>query len=231
MENINFTKQEDGQWMADFTSKGKCVVQVDNGTADELLLFRHMPDMEPSRYDRMDFEPRRRIFDLDVPAGMMIRIISKTPVVVARMALVQQSPSAGTPGADGHTPVLEIGTVSPSKPALPPRPSYPPMERTRAATRSTNLASAFPAARLEHRARRASQAHKVPKARPGPTVRTAHRERRERKDRREPQVRPEPKLPPSSSPSTGPPSPVRPISPTAPPPRSRAPTPPPLSCN
>lgn len=79
MENISFTKQEDGQWMADFTSKGKCVVQVDNGTADELLLFRHMPDMEPSRYDRMDFEPRRRIFDLDVPAGMMIRIISKTP--------------------------------------------------------------------------------------------------------------------------------------------------------
>ena len=112
MENITFTKQEDGQWMADFTSKGKCVVQVDNSTADELLLFRHMPDMEPSRYDRMDFEPRRRIFDLDVPAGMMIRIISKTPVAAARMALVQQSPSAGTPGADGHTPVLEIGTVS-----------------------------------------------------------------------------------------------------------------------
>lgn len=112
MENITFTKQEDGQWMADFASKGKCVVQVDNGTADELLLFRHMPDMEPSRYDRMDFEPRRRIFDLDVPAGMMIRIISKTPVAAARMALVQQSPSAGTPGAGGHTPVLEIGTVS-----------------------------------------------------------------------------------------------------------------------
>ena len=112
MENITFTKQEDGQWMADFTSKGKCVVQVDNGTADELLLFRHMPDMEPSRYDRMDFEPRRRIFDLDVPAGMMIRIISKTPVAAARMALVLQSSSAGTPGADGQTPVLEIGTVS-----------------------------------------------------------------------------------------------------------------------
>lgn len=98
MKDIEFT-EKDGLYVADFVSEGKCVIQVDNGTTDELVLFRHMPDMEPSAYDKLDFEPRKRVFDLDVPAGMMIRIVSRTEVKAAKMVVVS------CPGGDGGSPI------------------------------------------------------------------------------------------------------------------------------
>lgn len=94
MENITFT-QKDGVYVADFASKGKCIIQVDNGTTDELLVYRYMPDMEPSSYDRLKVREFSRIIDLDVPAGMMIRIVSKTNVKAAKMVVVEQQSSGG----------------------------------------------------------------------------------------------------------------------------------------
>ena len=84
MENITFT-QKDGVYVADFESKGKCVIQVDNGTADELLVYRYMPSMEPSAYDRLKVREFSRIIELDVPAGMMIRIVSKRITEIVRI--------------------------------------------------------------------------------------------------------------------------------------------------
>lgn len=115
MENISF-QEKNGLYVADFTSKGKCVIQVDNGTVDGLIFYRHMPDMEPSSYDRIDFPPHRRVFDLDVPAGMMIRIISKTAVKAAKMVVVQQggsvvggsSVTSATATVDGNTGTPEV---------------------------------------------------------------------------------------------------------------------------
>lgn len=94
MKNIEFI-EKGGSYVADFVSEGKCVVQIDNGTVDRLALYRHMPDMEPSYYDRLDFDCRKRVFDLDVPAGMMVRIISRTAVKAAKMALVQPYGGSG----------------------------------------------------------------------------------------------------------------------------------------
>lgn len=97
MENISF-QEKDGLYIADFASKGKCVIQVDNGTVDDLIIYRHMPEMEPSSYDQLDIDCRKRVIDLDVPSEMMIRIISKTPVKAAKMIVVQgQSSGGGTP--------------------------------------------------------------------------------------------------------------------------------------
>lgn len=97
MKDIEFA-EKNGRYVADFVSEGKCVIQVDNGTVDDLILYRHMPDMEPNAYDKMDFEPRKRVFDLDVPAGMMIRIVSRTSVKAAKMVLAAQSGSvSGSP--------------------------------------------------------------------------------------------------------------------------------------
>ena len=92
MENISFQEKK-GLYVADFASKGKCVIQVDNGTVDDLIIYRHMPDMEPSSYDRLVIDSRKRVIDLDVPAGMMIRIISKTSVKAAKMVVVQEQSS------------------------------------------------------------------------------------------------------------------------------------------
>lgn len=113
MENISF-QEKNGLYVADFTSKGKCVIQVDNGTVDGLIFYRHMPDMEPSSYDRIDFPPHRRVFDLDVPAGMMIRIISKTPVKAAKMVVVQeQSSESGGSSITGATATVDANTGTP----------------------------------------------------------------------------------------------------------------------
>ena len=89
MENISF-QEKGGLYVADFASKGKCVIQVDNGTVDDLIIYRHMPGMEPNSYDQLDIDCRKRVFDLDVPAEMMIRIISKTYVKAAKMVVVQE---------------------------------------------------------------------------------------------------------------------------------------------
>lgn len=101
MENIIFT-QKDGVYVADFASKGKCVIQVDNGTTDELLVYRYMPDMEPSAYDKLRIRKSARVIDLDVPEGMMIRIVSKTNVKAAKMVVVEQQ-SSGEGGGTSIT--------------------------------------------------------------------------------------------------------------------------------
>lgn len=102
MENISF-QEKDGLYIADFASKGKCVIQVDNGTVDDLIIYRHMPDMEPSSYDQLDIDCRKRVIDLDVPSEMMIRIISKTPVNAAKMVVV----ASGEGSTGGISPVTE----------------------------------------------------------------------------------------------------------------------------
>ena len=118
MESISFIEKE-GLYVADFASKGKCVIQIDNGTADDLAFYRHMPDMEPSSYDRLEFDCRKRVFDLDVPAGMMIRIISKTQVKAAKMVVVQSgsgssassSITGATASVDDHTGTPEVSVA------------------------------------------------------------------------------------------------------------------------
>ena len=112
MENVSF-QEKDGLYVADFASKGKCVIQVDNGTADKLRIYRYMPDMEPNSYDQLDFDCRKRVFDLDVPAGMMIRIISKTQVKAAKMVVVQEQSSEGGSSITGATATVDANTGTP----------------------------------------------------------------------------------------------------------------------
>lgn len=112
MENISF-QEKGGLYVADFASKGKCVIQVDNGTAEKLRIYRYMPDMEPNSYDQLDFDCRKRVFDLDVPAGMMIRIISKTQVKAAKMVVVQEQSSEGGSSITGATATVDGNSSTP----------------------------------------------------------------------------------------------------------------------
>ena len=98
MEDIEF-KSKNGVYEADIESKGPCVIQVDNNSNTSLTIYKHMPDMEPSGDGRIDFDPKKRTIELDVPAGMMIRIISKTNVVAAKMVVKSQSSSGGGGGS------------------------------------------------------------------------------------------------------------------------------------
>lgn len=112
MEDISFS-EKNGMYVADFVSKGKCVIQIDNGTVENLIFYWHMPDMEPSYYDQLDFDCRKRVFDLDVPAGMMIRIISKTQVNAAKMVAVQPEGGSGGQTVTGATASVDANTGTP----------------------------------------------------------------------------------------------------------------------
>lgn len=90
MKDISF-EQKNGLYIADFASEGPCVIQVDNGNIDPLIIYRHMPDMEPSSYDKIPLVPNARVIDLDVPVVLMIRIISTTAVTAAKMVVLPQS--------------------------------------------------------------------------------------------------------------------------------------------
>lgn len=111
MKDISF-EQKDGLYIADFVSEGPCVIQVDNGNVDPLKIYRHMPDMEPSSYDRIEIDPRKRVLDLDVPAGMMIRIISATAVTAAKMVVLPQFGSGSS--ITGATASVDANVGTPS---------------------------------------------------------------------------------------------------------------------
>lgn len=112
MKDISF-EQKDGLYIADFVSEGPCVIQVDNGNVEPLKIYRHMPDMEPSAYDMIPLDnPKKRVIDLDVPAGMIIRIISATTVTAAKMVVLPQ-PSGGS-SITGATASVDANIGTPS---------------------------------------------------------------------------------------------------------------------
>lgn len=109
MKDISF-KSKDGIYEADFKSEGPCVVQIDNGKLTPLAIYRHMEGMEPSADSRIEFDPRKRTIDLDVPVGMMIRIVSETPVKLAKMVVVQSN--AGSSGGSGGDSSITSATAT-----------------------------------------------------------------------------------------------------------------------
>lgn len=109
MKDISFENKK-GVYEADFMSEGPCVVQVDNGKLTPLAIYRHMEGMEPSPDSRIEFDPQKRTIDLDVPVGMMIRIVSETPVKSAKM-VVKQSNAGGGGGGDASSIISATATV------------------------------------------------------------------------------------------------------------------------
>lgn len=109
MKDISF-KSKDGVYEADFKSEGPCVVQIDNGRLTPLTIYRHMEGMEPSEDSRIEFDPRKRTIDLDVPVGMMIRIVSETAVKSAKMVVVQSN--AGGSGGSGESSSITSATAT-----------------------------------------------------------------------------------------------------------------------
>ena len=115
MEDLSFQEKE-GKYVADFLSKGKCVIQVENGNYMPLKFFRYMPDMEVSSYDEVHIgeNPNARIFDVDIPEGMMIRIISDTQVTKAKMLVLPKSSAEGGGGVTGANATIDNNTGVPS---------------------------------------------------------------------------------------------------------------------
>lgn len=114
MKDVSF-EQKNGLYVADFVSEGPCVIQVDNGNVEPLKIYRYMPDMEPSFYDVIPLDnPKKRIIDLDVPSGMMIRIISNTAVSVAKMVVLPKSSGGGDSSITGATASVDANIGTPS---------------------------------------------------------------------------------------------------------------------
>ncbi|WP_298113768.1 collagen-like protein [uncultured Bacteroides sp.] len=113
MKDVSF-EQKNGLYVADFVSEGPCVIQVDNGNVEPLKIYRYMPDMEPSFYDVIPLDnPKKRIIDLDVPSGMMIRIISNTAVSAAKMVVLPKLSGGDGSSITGATATVDGNTGTP----------------------------------------------------------------------------------------------------------------------
>ena len=113
MKDVSF-EQKNGLYVADFVSEGPCVIQVDNGNVEPLKIYRYMPDMEPSFYDVIPLDnPKKRIIDLDVPSGMMIRIISNTAVSAAKMVVLPKLSGGDGLSITGATATVDANTGTP----------------------------------------------------------------------------------------------------------------------
>lgn len=110
MKDISFENKQ-GFYETDFMSEGPCVVQIDNGKLTPLSIYRHMEGMEPSSDSRIEFDPMKRTIDLNVPVGMMIRIISQTPVKSAKMVVVQSNIGGGGGVSDDSSITSATATV------------------------------------------------------------------------------------------------------------------------
>lgn len=114
MKDVSF-EQKNGLYVADFVSEGPCVIQVDNGNVEPLKIYRYMPDMEPSFYDVIPLDnPKKRIIDLDVPSGMMIRIISNTAVSAAKMVVLPKLSGGDGSSITGATASVDANIGTPS---------------------------------------------------------------------------------------------------------------------
>lgn len=114
MEDLSFI-EKDGVWVADFESKGACVIQIENGTVDPLLIYRYMQGMQPNMFDAITMDnSKTRVFDLDVTEGMMICIVSKTEVKAAKMIVKPKNTSGGVSNITNASASIDNNTGVPS---------------------------------------------------------------------------------------------------------------------
>jgi hypothetical protein len=84
---LEFSKEKQG-YSCEFTSVGKCVIQIDREMNGTLSLFAKLEGMDYAllyQYPSAQFNDNV-IFELDVQKGLSIKILSAVGVMSAKMA-------------------------------------------------------------------------------------------------------------------------------------------------
>lgn len=107
MSEISFKKGTDG-YVAEYTSEGRTVVQIQGVKMGRLSVFQFIDAMEPCKMCDKSFS--NSIFVIDVPATMKVRLVSDVEIKAVK-SLVLSQPAAAAASTMG---VSESGSVETS---------------------------------------------------------------------------------------------------------------------
>lgn len=85
-DTIEFNKEKQG-YSCEFTSVGKCVIQIDREKSGILSIYAKLEGMDYAllyQYPSVSFNDNI-IFDLDVQKGLSIKILSEVGIMNAKM--------------------------------------------------------------------------------------------------------------------------------------------------
>lgn len=81
MDEISFKKGAEG-YVAEYTSEGRTMVQIQGVKSGRLSISRFIDTMEPVAMDTVNFT--NSVIEINVPAGMKVRLLSDVEVKKSR---------------------------------------------------------------------------------------------------------------------------------------------------
>lgn len=95
MSEISFKQGVEG-YVAEYTSEGRTLVQIQGVKSGRLSVFQYIDTMEPCSMSTENF--KNTIIEINVPAGMKVRLVSDVEVKAVKALVIKESVSAGGGG-------------------------------------------------------------------------------------------------------------------------------------
>lgn len=108
MDEISFKKGAEG-YMAEYTSEGRTMVQIQGVKSGRLTISQFIDTMEPVTMETVNFT--NTVIEINVPAGMKVRLLSDVEVKKVKALVIKDSAAAGG-GGGGESYVLPKATDS-----------------------------------------------------------------------------------------------------------------------
>lgn len=108
MDEISFKKGAEG-YMAEYTSEGRTMVQIQGVKSGRLTISQFIDTMEPVTMETVNFT--NTVIEINVPAGMKVRLLSDVEVKKVKALVIKDSAAAGG-GGGGESYVLVKATDS-----------------------------------------------------------------------------------------------------------------------
>ena len=107
MTEISFKKGVEG-YVADYTSEGRTIIQIQGVKSGRLSVFQFIDTMEPCPMKIESFT--NTVLEVNVPAGMKVRLVSDVEVKAVKALVIKDQAAAG--GGGGESYVLVKATAS-----------------------------------------------------------------------------------------------------------------------
>lgn len=107
MSEISFKKEAEG-YVAEYTSEGRTMVQIQGVKSGRISVSQFIDTMQPCPMKTESFW--NTVMEINVPAGMKVRLVSDVEVKAVKALVVKDSASAG--GGGGESYVLVKATDS-----------------------------------------------------------------------------------------------------------------------
>lgn len=108
MSEISFKQGTDG-YVAEYTSEGRTLVQIQGVKSGRISVSQFIDGMEPCQMKTENFS--NTVMEINVPAGMKVRLVSDVEVKAVKSIVIKDSASAAG-GGGGESYVLVKATDS-----------------------------------------------------------------------------------------------------------------------